>query len=286
MTTRSMDSLLASPYRRLAVALAVSLALHLAVLVLKASLSDNTAQPGANRPSSRVDVVLSKPRPAAKAVLPPPRAAVEPRRERLTKPAAEPTTRIAAVPEPAKTWSSAERQEMDQFLKELDAEAKPRSGQEMAHRAVDTARRMAAAADPEDDELKEMAQRLNRAKVEPFSLEMYLDALYRKMNRSAAMVKNEPRSKGAHVAAVRIVLAKDGTVKAFRVLWAADQQAEIDYIKAVVDQAAPFPAFPTDIRNATDAIVLQVCILPGRYADGSGATFTRMAKGQVCREPD
>ena len=138
----------------------------------------------------------------------------------------------------------------------------------------------------EDDDLKEMMQKLADAKVEPYSLEMYFDALVRKMNRSAAMVKNEQRVKGKHVAAVRIALNRDGSVKNFRVLWAADQQAEIAYIKAVVDQAAPFPVFPADIRNATDAIILQVCILPGRYGEASGATFTRMSKGQGCREPD
>ena len=100
------------------------------------------------------------------------------------------------------------------------------------------------------------------------------------------MVKNERRAQGAHVAAVRVVVNQDGSMKSFRVLWAGNQQAEIAYIKAVMDQAAPFPVFPSDIRSATDSIVLQICILPGRYGGGSGATFTRMSKGQSCREPE
>jgi protein TonB len=171
---------------------------------------------------------------------------------------------------------------MDQFLNRLAAQSKPRTGRELAQRALAMARIMAVP-EQQDDELKEMTQKFVNARVEPFSVDMYFDALFRKMNKSASMIPNEQRAKGRHIAAVRIVVNQDGSVKSFRVLWAADQQLEIAFIKAVVDQAAPFPVFPQDIRNATDSIVLQICIVPDSDGGGGGATFTRMSQGQACR---
>ncbi len=174
---------------------------------------------------------------------------------------------------------------MNQFLSELSPQPLPHPGQDLEQRAL-AAAKGAPVPEEDNDELREMTRKFSDAKVDPFSLEMYFDALFRKMNRSAAMVKNEQRAKGAHVAAVRVVVNQDGSLKSFQVLRAADQQAQIAYIKAVINQAVPFPAFPPDIRKATDSIVLQICILPGRYGDGSGATFTRMSSGQSCRDPD
>lgn len=45
--------------------------------------------------------------------------------------------------------------------------------------------------------------------------------------------------------------------------------------------AAPFPA---DIGNATDAMILQICIQPQRFGPAGGAFFSRMSRGQTCRD--
>ena len=263
--------------KRFTFALLISLALH-AVLIAIKPFSDREAARRATGPKSPVVVTLPKQAPPLAQVAPETKPPAE-------KPSAHLSKRPALITAPEPTWTMAEREEMKRFLDELDTPSKPRSGRELEQSALAMARTMPPQQE-EDDDLKEMMQKLADAKVEPYSLEMYFDALFRKMNRSAAMVSNERVAKGKHVAAVRITVNQDGSVKNFRVLWAADQQAEIAYIKAVVDQAAPFPVFPTAIRDATNAIVLQVCILPGRYGDGGGATFTRMSKGQGCREPD
>lgn len=267
-----MTYLIRRNHKGFALALALSVVLHALVLCIPLGEPLTGSRRTSNRQYARLDARLSRPHAKVKSV---------PSREHgASTRSAHPTL---SVPAPAKTWTLAERNEMDQFLNELGTQTRPPGGNELAQRALAMARNMPAP--EEDDDLKEMTQRLRNAHVEPYTLDMYFDALFRKMNRSAAMVPNEGHAKGRHVAAVRIVLGPDGSVKNFRILWAADQQGEIDYIKAVVDQAAPFPIFPSDIRNATDSIVLQVCILPGRYADG-GATFSRMSRGQGCREPD
>jgi hypothetical protein len=129
----------------------------------------------------------------------------------------------------------------------------------------------------EDSAIIQQAARLKS--VEPFSMTMYFDAFIRKLNRSAAFVKNEPRSKGRGKALVQISLNPDGSLKSFRVLRADDQQAEIAYIKSVIDRAAPFSAFPPDIRNATDSLQILMCILPA-HAGGGG--FSRTLSGQDC----
>jgi hypothetical protein len=118
--------------------------------------------------------------------------------------------------------------------------------------------------------------------VDPFSQEMYFDAFVRKMNRSAAFVKNDPRTHGSRKALVEISLNPDGSLKSYQVLRSADQQAEIAYIKSVIDRAAPFSAFPPDIRDSTDELVIRMCILPARAGEGSG--FSRSFGGQDCRD--
>jgi hypothetical protein len=118
--------------------------------------------------------------------------------------------------------------------------------------------------------------------VEPFSLEMYFDAFVRKLNRSAAFVKNEQRTRGLRKALVRIALNADGSLKSYRVLRSGDQVAEIAYIKSVVDRAAPFSAFPPDIRKTTDSLSILMCIYPAH--DGEGGGFSRSFGGQDCRD--
>jgi len=269
--------------KRIGVALAISLALHLAVLFIKVSTPDLGIPHAKNRASSRLDVTLAQPADVAKTPPMPKRTETKPSKPTPKQPVARLKRQTATVSEPAKTWTPAEKAEMNQFLNELGAQSKPRSGSELAQSALAMARSITA------EEDREAAQKTTSqvigAKVEPFSLELYLDALFRKMNRTAAMLKNEHGANGLHVATVQIVLNPDGSVKSYRALQAADQQAEIAYIKAVVEQAAPFPAFPPDIRRATDSFSIQICILPNRFAEGGGPMFSRMSKGESCREP-
>ena len=259
-------------------ALVLSLALHMLVLFVQiAQPRVETRRPiDGNDQNPRLDATLSK--------VPSPTKAV-PTPARLPKESAlGPGRRSLSTTESAKTWSRSEKGEMDHFLNELSAESKAVTGLELAQKALVMARSMRGTA--ETDDVADMLQKLREANVEPISLEMYFDALFRKMNRTAAMVKRSPNSKGNQIAAVIIAVNQDGSLKSFNILWAADQQEEIAYIKAVVAQAAPFPVFPADIRRATDTIILEVCILPNRYSGGSGAAFTRMAKGRSCRDPD
>jgi len=173
---------------------------------------------------------------------------------------------------------------MNQFLNELAEEAKPLKGRALAQRARAMARSMPAPSDEVSEEEIEIATRLAEANVQPFSLAMYYDALTRKLNRSAEMVKNETKERGVQVAAVRVTLNKDGSMRSFKILQAADQKEEIAYINAIVKQASPFAAFPPEIRNATNKLILDICILPSRYNNG-GAQFTPMEKGRGCRVP-
>ena len=262
------------------VALAVSLALHLALLLFKVSTPPEVP-PQAQRAPTKLDVRLSKPERAAQPLLRP-----APPQQTASK-ARRPPRRVQSPPvvvaEAEKTWSQTEKEEMKRFLNELDAPPKPRTGAEIMQNALAMARTLAKQ-DEKEDELAEIAQRLRAANIEPLSLELYYEALFRKLNRSAAMVRNNARDVGSQVAVVRVVLNPNGSVKSFSVLQTADQQSEIAYIKSVVERAAPFPAFPADIRKATDVLILQICIQPKRFEAGSGALFTRMSRGQACRE--
>ncbi len=268
--------------KRIAIAIALSLALHLAVLFTKFSTPE-AGLPNAKAPAiSRLEVTLAKPADMSKAT-PAPQPIAPPAKPTPKQPVVRMKREPATVSVPAKTWTASEKAEMNQFLNELSTPPKPRSGSELAQNALAMARSMTS--QEEREAAQKSASQTVGAKVEPFSLELYLDALFRKMNRSAAMLRNEHGANGLKVATVQIVLNADGSVKSFRALQAADQQAEIAYIKAVVEQAAPFPAFPPDIRRATDSFSIQICILPNRFAEEGGPMFSRMSKGQICREP-
>jgi hypothetical protein len=269
-------SLYRSELRRLAIALAVSVAIHALVLCIKLGSRDSTIQQNAKAAHSRLDVRLSNQNVEQKII--PPRAQADRAPRVLTA-----RRRETVVAEPAPSWTVAERNDMDQFLNELAEKATPPTGRALAQRALAMARTMTVPA-PVDNELNEMAQKFANANVDPFSIEMYFDALFRKMNQGATMIGKEGITKGMQIAVVRVVVNQDGAVKNFRILWAADQQSEIAFIKAVIEQAAPFPVFPQDIRGATNSIVLQICIQPNSFGGGSGAAFSRMAPGQTCRE--
>jgi protein TonB len=124
----------------------------------------------------------------------------------------------------------------------------------------------------------------NGQAIEPFSWERYFDAFVRKLNRSAAFVARAPGSREGRAtrkALVRISLNADGSLKSYRVLRAADRDAELDYIRRVVEQAAPFSAFPPDIRSATDSLTILLCVFPP--GEGAGSGFARSFGGEDCR---
>lgn len=269
--------------KRFLLALAASVAIHLALLLFKINTPPEILS-GAERPPSKLDVRLAKPERRPQPAVAPQPAPPKQRLARTPRPPPRLQSPPAVVAEAEKTWSQTEKEEMNRFLNELEAPAKPRSGAEIMRNALAMARTLAKEEEKEEDELAVITQRLRAANIEPLNLELYYEALFRKLNRSAAMVKNNSREVGTEVAVVRVVLNPNGSVKSFSILQAADQQAEIAYIKTVVERAAPFPAFPAEIRKATDALILQICIQPKRFAAGSGPLFTRIARGQSCRE--
>ena len=181
-----------------------------------------------------------------------------------------------------RTWSDAERADMDKFLNELGAQAKPTSGQELSKKALAMARQMGRSMDEDGADSESKPATGNGKDIEPYSLAMYFDAFIRKLNRSAAFVKNEKRASGSHKALVEIALNADGSLKSYRVLRSGDQAAEIAYIKSVVERASPFSAFPPDIRRAVDSLSINMCIRPAD--DGSGGGFSRSYGDQDCRD--
>lgn len=184
----------------------------------------------------------------------------------------------------ARSWSNAERADMNKFLDELAT--KPRAPDpgnlSLSQRALALARELGKLG-PKEDEDEALGRPAASGKVvEPYSLEMYFDAFVRKMNRSAAFVKNEPRVRGSRKALVEISLNSDGSLKSYRVLRSGDQAAEIAYIKSVIDRASPFSAFPPDIRRARDSLSIMMCIIPAS-AGGSGG-FSRSFGAQDCAD--
>ena len=269
---------------RFYLALGLSVALHLALLLFKWTQPEQLPEPASRQPPPQLDVRLAEPLarppsppPAAPAVTPKPKPAPQTRRK--PTPVQKPTPRPTEV---LKSWPQAEKDQMRRFLEEL-LPSKPRSGRELQQEAIATARNLEKRVEV-DDEAETISKRLRDAQVEPLSIELYYEALFRKLNRSAEMVKNKAKESGSRVAVVRAVLNADGSLKSFTILQAADQQLEIAYIKSVVERAAPFPAFPPDIRKATDALILQICIQPPRSGPGGGTFFSRMSRGQGCGE--
>ena len=273
---------LPSKNKSIVIALSVSLAFHLVLLIFKLSRPEEMPEPEARQPPTQLDVRIAKPEPFT----PPPQLPqpVAPKQS-VTRPRPKPAPLQRPSPltaEVVKPWTNTEKDEMSRFLNDLQTEPKPRTGRELAQDALAMARTLEKRVE-KDDEAAGIAQRLRDAKVEPLSIELYYEALFRKLNRSAEMVKNKSKETGSRVAVVRAVLNPDGSLKSFTILQAADQQAEIAYIQSVVERAAPFPAFPPDIRKATDAMILQICIQPQRTGPGGGAFFSRLSPGQGCR---
>ena len=274
----------------LMLAFAISLLLHAVVLFFRLSKPESLSsaiENSAAKPRPRLDITIARPD-SLSVVQPSPRPVAEPQAtaesnkrpsRRLEKSVTQREPVLANDVWANKSWTNAERADMDKFLNELAVQAKPLSGRELSQKALISAREMARH-QPESAEYAAAIQQAMKAKaVEPFSMEMYFDAFVRKLNRSAAFVKNEPRSKGFGKALVQILLNRDGSLKSFRILRADDQQAEIAYIKSVIDRASPFSAFPPDISNATDSLSILMCILP---AHAGGCGFSRSVSGQDC----
>lgn len=281
-----MESRNAYARKSLALAFAISLTLHAAVLFFRIFTPEVLSPAGENSDTPlrrRIDLSLA--RPDALQMLPPsnrPAEAVKPAPQSVSKPEKAPARRTQDSPADVwanKSWSKAERADMDKFLDELAVQARPPSGRELAKKALASAREMARNPPESHEDAAIIEQAARMKSIEPFSMTMYFDAFVRKLNRSAAFVKNEPRGKGFGKALVQISLNQDGSLRSFRVLRADDQQAEIAYIKSVIDRASPFSAFPPDIRNATDSLQILMCILPA-HAGGGG--FSRSLSGQDC----
>jgi len=292
---RGMESRNARARESLRLAVLISLLLHAAALLVDFSKSgrlESGENSGKSASVARSRLFVTIVRPPA----PLPRVAPTPHQERVQASTLRKQTgqsdkqakeQILTTPSgvwAARSWSSAEREDMDKFLNELAIESKPPTGRELSQRALAIARQSRQGTqDSSVDEATEQAAASASGKVaDSFSLEMYFDAFVRKMNRSAAFVKNDPRAQGSRKALVQISLNSDGSLKSYRVLRAADQQAEIAYIKSVIDRASPFSVFPPDILKGTDSLSILMCIYPPHAGGGGG--FSRSFGGQDCRD--
>jgi hypothetical protein len=256
------------------IAFIVSLLLHGVILLIPRQAPESR-----ERPAGRIEATLV-PRPQ---VVPPParkptrQAAAKSPRHKNVLAVAKPKTENARPTQP--TWSVAEKEEMNKFLQELEVPHQP--APDLAQRSLAMAREYSRQQARQQAEGSEMLELLpNSPPVNPFSLEMYLDALVKKLNRSADFVKNDPRSKGVRNALVQVRLNADGSLHSFKVLNAADQQGEISFIKAVVEQAVPFAAFPADLRGSARSLTMMICIRPPSLSGGFG--FMRTPDGGRC----
>lgn len=284
-----MDSGNARAGKRILLAIVISLLLHVAALFIGLSSSSRFSGPqgkasGAAR--SRLLVTLAKPAAPLPKLLPPPvRKTVPARAPRKLVGASNKQAKLQRMTVPSETarsWSHAERAEMDKFLDGLAARPRPPGGDELAQRALAMARQMGKTPGDEEGEEAPDPAPANGKAIDPFSLEMYFDAFIRKLNRSAVFVRHDPGARGYHKALVLISLNPDGSVKNFRVLRSADQEVEIAYIKSVINRASPFSAFPPDIRNARDSLSVLMCIFPARNGEGQG--FMRSFGAQDCKD--
>lgn len=290
-----MQIIISQDEKRFGLALACALALHLSLLALHVSAPSQLPK---GPPGGPMTVNMAKPRKTPHAATALPRKKVakaqqaarskpqhlppqpRPLLSRVPSPVSVPA-RPAVAADEKQTWTRAEKDEIDDFLQ--PAPTKPMTGADLAQRAMAAARNLPPVDDSNPQERIELqAQNRRLAKADPFTLEMYFDALYRKLNRTAAFVKRPNHEVGRKSAAVRITLNPDGTLKNFRVMWSADQQAEIAYVNDLFKRAAPFSPFPPELLRATDSLILEICIVPGQGGNGDGAVFTPMASGSSC----
>ncbi len=188
-----------------------------------------------------------------------------------------PKSTAAAVPDSSQ-WFKGGKNDMQQFLDDLEAQARPAPA--LAQRALAMAHDQGRQQARNDEQGTAVLERLpNTPPPPPFSLDFYVDGVVKRLNRSAAFVRNDPRSKGMRPAAVHFRIHPDGRLKTFKVLNAGDQQQEIAFIKSVVERAAPFAPFPPDIARSARSLGMTICIQPGH---GGGFGFSRVADGSSC----
>jgi len=258
--------------RALHVAVAVSLAIHLLALLVPAhersGQADTPTRLEARLAPASQPIAESPPLPAKTSA--PQARRSESRRRVMTREKSRQST---------PQWSVAQKAEMDGFLNELAEQAKTTPQPTLAQRSLAMAReagRQQARADAAGEALLEL--RPNGQPVNAFSLEIYLDGLVRRLNRSAGFVNNERRHKGVETAAVQFRINPDGSLKSFVVVNAGDQADEIAFIKAVIERSLPFSPFPPDIDQAARSLGVTICIRPGRHSEPG---FSRM-QGNRC----
>ncbi len=229
------------------------------------------------RPASPAPVQPSPVSPATPAI-----ATKEPARS-PKKPAAPKKLTAPPAVQAKRPGSEAERANSTTGSNEPSTPSRALTGQELSRSALAMARQMGRSAQDDGVDAASKPPQGNGKAIEPYSLQMYFDAFLRKLNRSAAFVKNERRAGGTRKALVEISLNADGSLKDYRVLRSGDQNAEIAYIKSVLDRASPFSAFPPDIRKARDWLAITMCIYPPNEAGGGGG-FTRTFDDQDCKD--
>ena len=263
---------------RLPWAIVVSVLIHALILML--SRHDAASEKAVPRLQARLaapaekQVNTTRPTPRPKAAA----KASNPRRPRIMTTRGPSKMAVSAEPK----WSAAEKADMNRFLDDLDNEAKAVPKPTLAQRSLAMARdqaRQMARQDESGDATLEM--RPNEAPPDPFSLEMYVDAMIKRLNRSAGFVKNDPRSKGIRPASVQFRLNPDGTLKSFAVVNAGDQAEEIAFIKSVIEKSIPFAPFPADINKSARSLAMKICIMPASLGQGSFG-FSRASGGRGC----
>jgi len=274
-----------SPYRRaqrsLRIAFAVSLLVHAVVLFVP--MGEKAQKPPPGRLTTRLapkPQPLPAPEPVEKVAeqTPTPRPrAVEPRKRVLTRESGSAPAHVTQAPK----FTQAEKQEMNDFLNSLEKEA--RAQPSLAQRSLAMARQIGreTASQDQDDDAVTIERIPNSPDVDPFSLEMYLDSLVKKLNYSADHVEKPPRQAGYKKASVQLRLNPDGTIRSFEVLNAGDQFDQIAFIKRLVERAAPYSPFPPDIVRSAKSMAILICIVPS-YGPGGGMGFTRNSDGRGC----
>ena len=244
-----------SPARRAPlIAFAASLLIHALILLIPRHEPEEVSNP------PRMEARLSKPE--------------RPRLLTTNKPG---KTSVASAPQ----WTTAEKADMNRFLDELDNNARTVPKPTLAQRSKTMAREEAWKQAREESAGSAMFDlRPNAAPPDPFSLEIYLEGLLRRLNRSASFVKNDPRAKGLRPASIEFKINPDGSMKSFKVVNAGDQGDEIAFVKAVVERSIPFSPFPADLDRAARSLTMRICIQPAGFGEG-GFGFTR-ASGRSC----
>lgn len=251
--------------KTLAIAIGLSLVLHALVLFLPLLFSQ---PPGGNDASPyRVYAPLqARIYKRGRATAPPQPAVSQTAQAPQTRSASPQRGKARVLTSPGGNWRTAQRP--------AAAPSRPLSGSELAQRALAMARSMGSSADDGGTDAESTRQEGRGGDVEPLALQWYFDSFISKLNRSARFVRRAPPPKGQRAAQVEIIINRDGSLREYRIVQAADRQIEIDYIKSVVDRAVPFAAFPPEISKHTDTLSLDICIQPPGDP-GGGFGFSR-----------